>query len=167
MKPDIDMQCLVKIVSFFIFTMLVSCNNQSKIAAELLSEDINKIRAVNNSYRNGWLKNDTTAILDLFLDNATIIPSGLSPQKGRKELKEFWFPNDSSETVIHQYEIEILDLQGSNDFAYTLEKGFLSFSYKKGDLSMSKTVNAHATTVYMRQKNGEWKVLTRMWTDIR
>jgi ketosteroid isomerase-like protein len=160
-------QKLLIVISFSSFIMLLSCSNQSKTATALSSKDINKIRAVNRSYMNGWLNNDTTAILDLFLNNATIIPSGLNPQKGRKELKEFWFPKDSSETVINKYEIEILDLQGSNDFAYTLEKGFLSFSYKKGDFSMSKETNAHATTVYRRQKNGEWKILTRMWTDIR
>ena len=126
------MQRLLIIISISSFTMLVSCDNQSKTTTALSSEDMNKICAVNKSYMNGWLNNDSTAILDLFLKNAKIIPSGLNPQKGRKELREFWFPNDSSETVIHKYEIEILDLQGSNDLAYTLEKGFLSFSYKKG-----------------------------------
>jgi ketosteroid isomerase-like protein len=159
------MQKLLIIISIII--LLVSCNTQSKITSELSSEDINKIRSVNNSYKNGWLNNDSTSILDLFINDAKIIPSGLNPQKGRKELKEFWFPNDSSETVIDKYEIEILDLQGSKDFAYSLEKGFLSFTYKKSGFSMSKESNAHAMTVYKRQKNGEWKILTRMWTDIR
>lgn len=162
------MQKLFVIMSILIIILLASCNNnQSTMAAALSSEDINKIRAVNKSYVSGWLNNDSTAVLDLFLDNATIIPSGLNPYRGRNELKGFWFPDDSSETVIHKYETEILDLQGSSDFAYTLERGFLSFTYKKGDFSMSKETNAHATTVYAKQENGEWKILTRMWTDIR
>lgn len=156
-----------RLVIAFAFALGVSCNFQTRAVNVLSAQDETKIRNINKSYVSGWLSSNQLEVLDLFLDDATIVPSGMAPKKGKNALKEFWFPNDGSETTIHNYDVEILDLQGSGNLAVTLERGSLSFSYKKGDSQISRQSQAHATTVYERQAGGEWKVRTRMWTDIK
>lgn len=139
-----------------------SCTSE-KVFTDSDEQAINEIR---RNYINGWLANDSETVLGLFSEDASITPSGLSPIKGIPEIELYWFPNDSSITTIHSYEIELLELVGSDSMAYSLERGVLNFSYEKGDFSMSKESTSHASTVYKKNQDGNWKIVSRMWTSL-
>ncbi|PHN04135.1 YybH family protein [Flavilitoribacter nigricans] len=150
--------------------VLASCTSNLSNApsgGELTTSDREQIRALIGQYVTGWLTSDTAMVLDIFADTATIIPRGMAPKKGKAALREFWFPADSSVTTIHSYEVNVLEIGGNTDLAYTLEAGQLSFSYQKGDLKLSRESNAHATTILRKSGGGQWKVVQRMWTDRR
>ena len=105
-------------------------------------------------------------MLGLYADSATIIPSGFLPRQGKKEIADFWFPNDSSITTIHYYDLEILDINGNSKIAYTYENGKLSFTYIKGDFRLDREAESHAITIYKKNESGEWKIVKRIWTDL-
>ena len=130
------------------------------------ADDERAVRRISQQYVSAWLAGDAVAVLGLFTDDATIVPSGMAPKRGRAEIESFWFPDDGSETTIHRYQVEILDLRVSEDLAYTVEKGSLSFSYRNRETSFSKETSGHAMTVYQRQRDGRWKILSRMWTNL-
>ncbi len=130
------------------------------------SKDIEAIDQIRRDYVNGWLANDSETVLGLFSDDAIIIPSGLSPIKGKDKIEDYWFPNDSSETIIHSYTVELLDLQGTDSMAYSLEIGTLNFTYTQGDFTMTKESTSHASTVYKKNMEGSWVVISRMWTSL-
>ena len=152
-----------KIILLLIIFTLISCDQN---ADKLSEEDKASIEDIRRSYINGWLAGDAETVLNLFESNATIIPSGMLPITGINQIEDYWFPNDSSITTIHSYEVELLELSGSNDIAYSLEKGTLNFSYEKAEFSMTTTSVSHASTVYRKSENGEWKVVSRMWTQL-
>lgn len=142
--------------------LLISCTTDTA----LTQQDKQAIDQIRNDYVNGWLANDSETVLGLFTEDATIIPSGMSPINGIDGIGNYWFPNDSSTTTIHLYEIELLEIEGSSGMAYTLEKGILNFTYAKGDFSMSKESISHATTVYQKDASGDWKIISRMWSQV-
>ncbi|WP_424963991.1 YybH family protein [Ekhidna sp.] len=144
--------------------VLISCNQSTQ--SGFSEEDQKTIEQMSKTYVNGWLTNDKATVLNLFHSDASIIPSGMAPIQGKDAIEAYWFPTDSSTTTIHSYEVELLKLQGADSMAYSLEKGVLEFTYEKGDFSMSKTSISHATTVYKKKINGEWKILSRMWTQL-
>ena len=115
----------------------------------------------------GWLAGDSETVLGLFAKDATIIPDGMAPINGLEAIEDYWFPNDSSKTVIHSYEVELIDLRGTDSMAYSLEKGVLNFTYAKGDFSMSRESTSHATTVYRKDQSGSWKIISRTWTQLK
>ncbi|MEP1033387.1 nuclear transport factor 2 family protein [Ekhidna sp.] len=127
------------------------------------TQEINRIR---RDYVNGWLANDRETVLGLFTADATIIPSGQYPLTGQEEIEKYWFPNDNSETTIHSYAVELIELQGTDSMAYTIEKGVLNFTYTNGDFTMTKESTSHATSVYRKSKEGSWKIVSRMWTSL-
>ncbi len=150
-----------KLSAVVILVLFTSCN--STPSESFSQEEIKKIR---NAYVSGWLSGDSKTVLGLFHEDATIVPSGMEPIIGLDAIENYWFPNDSSVTTIHSYKIELIDLDGTDSMAYTLEKGELSFTYTKGDFTMSKTSISHATTVYKLQ-NDQWKIISRMWTQLK
>lgn len=155
----------IKLTSLFYILLFISCTNQG--ANKLSIQDLEQIQRINYEYVEGWLENDSSKILNLYLDSATISPSGLQPKHGKKEIIDFWFPDDSSSTVIHFYDLKTLAIYGADDLAYTYEKGHLSFTYQKDDFVLNRESNSYATTIYRKTESGEWKVQHRMWTDIK
>ncbi|WP_420577928.1 YybH family protein [Ekhidna sp.] len=151
--------------SIVLLVAFIACSPSP--SAEFPKEDQEAVNQIRKDYVNGWLVNDSETVLNLFHSNANIIPSGMAPIMGIDEIEEYWFPNDSSVTTIHSYEVELLELQGSGSMAFSLEKGDLNFTYKKGDFVMTKTSTSHATTVYSKQKDGSWKIISRMWTQLQ
>ncbi len=152
-----------------LFLLLTSCGEKSSKVIEnlnLSAEDIEQIREINKNYTQGWLENDSKKVLGLYTDSATIIPSGLLPIQGKKAITDFWFPNDSSTTVIHYYDLEILDISGTTKLAYTFENGKLSFTYEKDDFKLDREAESYAITIYKKVESGEWKITKRIWTDM-
>ncbi|MEQ9266480.1 MAG: hypothetical protein RLN81_14720 [Balneolaceae bacterium] len=155
----------LKYLNLLILIVLVCCSDHR--INELSIQDLEQIKRINYEYVEGWLENDSSKILNLYLDSATISPSGLQPKRGKKEITDFWFPDDSSTTTIHFYDLETLDIYGANDLAYTYEKGHLSFTYQKDDFVLNRESKSYATTIYRKTETGEWKVQYRMWTDMK
>ena len=124
------------------------------------------IRSINEAYVNAWLQNNKKGVLDLFEDDATLAPSGLNSIKGKEEMTNFWFPNDSSVTTIQQFTNDIQFVSIENDWAYTTQKTFLSWSYVKGDFKLARDQKGFAMTIYRKQNDGGWKIMHQMWKDV-
>jgi ketosteroid isomerase-like protein len=152
-----------------LFLLLTCCSEKSSQLIKdlnLSSEDTEQIREINRNYTRGWLEGDSSKVLGLYTDSATIIPSGLLPIQGKKAISDFWFPNDGSTTVIHFYDLEILEIGGTSNLAYTYENGKLSFTYEKDDFRLDREAESYAITIYKKVKSGEWKITKRIWTDM-
>lgn len=150
--------------------LLICCNEmqeRSKKTPVLSDEDIEQIRRICRDYSEGWEDNDSARVLGLYADSSVINPSGLLPIQGLDSIRNFWFPNDGSITTIHSYDLEILDIGGAGDFAYTYERGNLSFTYVKGDFRMDRETESYAITIYQKMESGDWKITNRIWSDLK
>ncbi|MFD0861386.1 YybH family protein [Sungkyunkwania multivorans] len=146
------------------FLTFISCEKTPETEN---TSDLKKIRAVSDNYVNGWLEGNKEKVLDCFDENAVIIPSGSVPINGKDAMTAFWFPRDSSTTKVTKYDLEILSIHVSKKLAYTLESGDLSFTYTKGDHQITKSSKSTATSIYSKDTNGDWKIIQRIWTDIK
>ena len=158
-----------KFVWYLLILILTGCGEKSSQEIEdfkLSAEDIEQIRDINRNYTQGWLENDSKKVLGLYTDSSTIIPSGLLPIEGKKAITDFWFPNDGSTTVIHYYDLEILDITGTGNLAYSYEHGKLSFTYEKDEFRLDRTAESFAVSIYAKAESGEWKITKRIWTDM-
>lgn len=131
-----------------------------------IDPDENAIRQINEKYVNAWLQNDQAGVLDLFEDNATLAPSGLNSVKGKAAITNFWFPNDSSITTIHQFTNDVQFISIEKDIGYSAQKTFLSWSYLKGDYKLARDQKGLAMTIYRKQDDGHWKIIHQMWKDV-
>ena len=146
-------------LAVILLSSFISCTQSERALSE---SDIESINQIKRSYVNAWLANDSKTVLGLFTKDATIVPSGLSPINGIEEIEKYWFPNDSSVTTIHSYEIELLELHITDSMAYSLEKGTLNFTYTKGEFTLTKASVSRATTIYQKNKYLSWKIVSRM-----
>ena len=146
--------------------VVVACSSYEQESQEP-DLDSSKIQVVLDEYVNGWLDDDTSMVLGVFADSAVIVPSGMQAIKGKEGMKSFWFPEDGSTTTVEEYVAEIIDIKLNDSLAYTREKGELRFSYKKEDFSINQNSRHNALTVYQKQDSGEWKIISRIWSDLK
>ena len=133
----------------------------------LSSTDRAQINQMLEDYRNAWLSNNRQRILDLFAEDATIIPSGLRPINGKTAIAKFYWPDDGSTTDIHTYDIDVLRIDGDSSNAFTLEHGKLSWSYRKGARILSRVQESFEVTVFRKNADGQWQIAERIWTDLK
>jgi ketosteroid isomerase-like protein len=135
--------------------------------SKLSSTDRARLEQMIADYRTGWLTGDRQKILDLFADDATIIPSGLRPIIGKAAMIKFWWPQDGSTTSILHYDIHVLKIDGDNRNAFMLENGKLSWTYKKDAVSFSKNQESYEVTLFRKDPRDQWHIIERIWTDVK
>ncbi len=139
---------------------------EPKVNNKISETEISQIKQIIKDYEKGWLTNDSALILGLFSDKAMLIPSGMQPITGKNVISKWWWPNDSSKTTINKYKIDLLEVEGMNDLAYTFEHGSLSWSYEKKGLKFSKNQESHEVTIFRKNELGKWEIIKRIWTDL-
>ncbi|WP_421762607.1 YybH family protein [Ekhidna sp.] len=148
--------------SLALLCFLISCSGERQFS----NEDRDAVDQIRKDYVAAWLDNDRQKILSLFNEKATIVPSGLFPMQGIEQIEKYWFPDNGSTTTIHTYAVELIDLQGTDSMAYSLEKGTLNFTFTFNEFTMTKESTSHATTIYQKNKEGNWEITSRMWTSL-
>jgi ketosteroid isomerase-like protein len=124
------------------------------------------IHSMQQQYAQAWLKNEENTILSMFETGARIAPGGMCPVDSIQNIQKFWFPVDGSRTQIHRFEIETIHLNIHKDIAVSTQTTLLDWSYNNGKIKMARLQNGITTTIYRRQKDGQWKIWQQMWTEI-
>lgn len=125
------------------------------------------ILQVHEDYLQGWRDMDESKVMSLLEEGAMIQPNRLRPIQGKENIREFWFPKDSSVTQINTYETEVLSFVPLDTLMLTTHRSLLDWTYRKDTLEFSMKQTGINTTLYRRQADGEWKIWRSMWTDIK
>ncbi len=152
------------VLSIFLTLFITSCKNNK--ANEIVDADELEVRKIHSEYVNGWLKTDEKGIMELLEENARIQPNMLKPIEGKSEIRKFWFPKDSSKTIINDYKTEIISLNIIDTIAVSTHKSLLDWTYQKDTISFGMFQRGINTTIYKKQVDSSWKIWRSMWTDI-
>ena len=105
---------LLTLPTFCLILLLIgfSCtqSTEGSSAAEI-SEDELKIRQVHQDYVDGWKSMDEQKVMGLLEEESQIQPNRFTPVIGKENIRAFWFPNDSSKTVINEFSTEIISIK--------------------------------------------------------
>ena len=142
---------------------LAACSGSRTDDGTLSSEDIARLRSIEESYVVGWLEDDTLAILSLFDREAVLMPAGLRPIVGIDEITDFWWPDDGSITDVTAYTMDVGEFRGDGHLAFTRGNAELTFTYVKDGVKTEQTNSTMYLTIYRRQPDGDWRILRRMW----
>lgn len=143
-----------------------SCENQKHQAKNTSASIIEKnISSIQNDYVTGWKEMDEKKVLSLFEENARIQPNSLKPIEGKEELRNFWFPKDSSVTKINEFKTELLSINVLDTLVLASYKSYLDWSYEKGTYKLGMAQTGFTTTLYRKQTDNSWKIWRQMWTD--
>lgn len=137
--------------------LLAACGGSNA----LTDADRDAIRAAALSYSAGWLTNDADAVMQPFVAEPVLSPSGMPWLEGQQAARDFWFPADGATTTVHRFDQVVLETGGSGDLGFARGTFELEFTYDGNDYqSAGKFVS-----LVRRQADGTWKITHQIWDD--
>lgn len=137
--------------------MLAACDTSN----ELSNTDRDAIRAAALSYSAGWLTNDADAVMQPFVAEPVLSPSGLPWLEGQQAARDFWFPEDGPATTVTKFDQVVLETGGSGDFGFVRGTFELAFVYD----DESYESGGKFVSLLRRQADGAWKITHQVWDD--
>jgi uncharacterized protein (TIGR02246 family) len=132
----------------------------------LTPSDISQIRDVTNAYIAAWIADDADAVMALFTDDPVIIPNQRNPIEGEAAIRAYWWPDNGTTTTINRYIINLDEIDGSGDIAYTRGHAELAFTFEANGESSNFVSRSVSMSVLHKQADGSWKIARRMWTSV-
>jgi uncharacterized protein (TIGR02246 family) len=130
----------------------------------LTDRDRAAIRAVDTAFVQGWLRDDTTAILALFHSDAVLLPPSAEAVEGLAAIRAYWWPTDGSHTSITSFTREIVEIGGTSELAYFRGPAALGWVYRKSGKEMAQTSQSTDLVLLTPDGRGRWRILRQMWS---
>jgi ketosteroid isomerase-like protein len=123
------------------------------------------LRALDAAYVEAWLNDDATRqekqVLALFDRDAVIMPGGgLPPENGIRDLKNFWFPDGASPTIVTHFRHDIGTVEVSGDLGVVSGRYTLSFTYENQSIAQAGNY-----MIVARNGAGGWRIKKMIWND--
>ncbi len=134
-------------------------------APRVLSDaDRQAIRALDSTFVDAWLRDDTAAVLGVFSPEAMLLPPGGNPVVGLAAIRGYWWPTDGSHTRITAFTHNIEEMQGTPALAFMRGTASLGWTYAKGGKASSQTSRSQDLILVARDSTGHWHVIRQMWS---
>lgn len=127
----------------------------------LSSAEIEAIKAASRAYGTAWLSNDPELVMATLTGDAVIVPSGMPSVQGEKEIRDFWWPEESPPTTVTQFASTEQEAGGHGDLGFVRGTFTLSFEYDGTKYSSGGTY----MSVLKRLPDGSWRISHRTWSD--
>ena len=93
------------------------------------------IIAIDSTFVDAWLKDDTTKVLSVFASDAVLMPPGVQPVVGLAAIRAYWWPSDGSHTRITSFTRAIAEVGGGGGVAFVRGTAAVGWTYAKSSSS--------------------------------
>ena len=135
-------------------------------AGGLTDADRAAIRALDTAFVQGWIRDDTAAVLRLFDARAVLFPPGSPPVDGIAAIKAYWWPTDGSHTRITAFTRDIVEMEGGPSLAFMRGAASLSWEYVKDGKRTAQTSRSTDLVIMARDADGKWRIIRQMWSTL-
>ena len=125
------------------------------------------LKSLDQSYAQAWLGlNAESDVMKLFADDAVIIPHhGDQPQKGKNEIRDFFWPKDYGPTQILEFVREPAEADGFGDLGYVRGRFSLKFSFELDGEIKTFSNEGNYLLVAERLPGQQWQIARLIWND--
>lgn len=156
MKPFLSLLVIV----------VLSCNTET--LTSISENDSKALHQLHEDYKNFWLQNDSTKVVNLFSENGAIIPPNNKGDivKGHKAIGAWWFTANGDTTYpITSFVYKNDSLSTSDDLATWEGLTEVGWETRVKDSVLSTHLSVTNYVSVCRKENGEWKIYRQIWNQ--
>jgi uncharacterized protein (TIGR02246 family) len=129
--------------------------------------EIERLKAVNDAYRDAWLAGDSAAVLRLFTADAVLLPHhGDPPIVGLDAIGAFWWPPNMAPATITRLDITTDGADVAGNRGVLWGRFTLAFSYQaEGRQRSVRNAGTYLMALTRAPEDGRWRITHRMWDD--
>jgi uncharacterized protein (TIGR02246 family) len=137
-----------------------------RMVSQELPSDEPQIRAVLEQYADGWIRNDSTMILETVDEDVVLLPHhGDRPLVGISAARAFWWAGPAVQ--ITRFEQTVRDVGVQGDVAWAWGAFSLRFLLPDSVGAVEHSNQGNYLAVLRRQSDDRWKITHRIWDDPR
>ena len=141
-------------------TLIAGCTANS--TGGLASEELEEVRRSSSRYFDAWLSNDPEVVMQTFVSDPVLAPSGMPYLEGEAAARAFWWPAGSPPSTVTAFEHEELEAAGAGDLGYVRGTYTLVFEWD-GTTYTNRGKYLHM----LRRVPGEgWRISHHFWNDL-
>lgn len=155
----------MRILALIIITGIGACNTNSN-SDSVSDKEVHLLKNLHENYRDFWLQNDSAKVVNLFAEDAVIIPPNNKGDfvKGKKAIGAWWFTATGDTTYpITSFVYKNDSLIASADLATWEGVSEIGWNTVAGDSVLSKHNSASNFITVCKKENGEWKIFRQIW----
>ena len=155
---------------FVVSGLLSACGSRDAGGGALTLADQAAIRVLDSTFVQGWLQDDTTAVLSVFRADAVLLPPGSPAVSGLVAIRAFWWPTDGTHTRITSFDRRILEIEGTRGLAYIRGTAALGWTVRrdsaKDGVVVSQAGKSSDLMLVAPDSAGHWRVIRQMWNTL-
>ena len=151
---------------FIVCVIMVAAGcGPSQKADSLSEENQRQILLDMKNYRDAWLRNDTSAIMNLVSPDLILYMPNTNgkPKAGKDSIWAFWFPKTDLSYPITEYEVNNEKLEGNGNLCIYSGISKLSWYVLKGAVRSDSTTVVSEFMNILRKEGGQWKLFRVMY----
>jgi ketosteroid isomerase-like protein len=156
----------MKPVLSLLIIVFLSCNSES--GTGISENDAKALFQLHEDYKNFWLQNDSTKVVDLFLKNGAIVPPNNKGDivKGRKAIGAWWFMANGDTTYpITSFVYKNDSLTATGNLATWEGVSEVGWETRVKDSIFSSHSSVTNFITVCKKENGEWKIYRQIWNQ--
>lgn len=148
-------------VMSLIFTLILSCTNESPPTEQSAEKDKEMITAVSNARAKAFNNSDAAGIAEHFTKDAILMAPGVPAMEGREAVRDYY------QSIFDEYETELdsyyEEIKIDGDLAYGRGVAKVTLIPKNDTESSSST--SKYLNILQRQPDGTWKTTHDIWNS--
>ena len=125
-------------------------------------QDIAALKALDQAYATEWQEGDADAVMELFTEDATIVPHhGDAPIKGRQAIRDFWFNPDYPPTIVPEWKRKPAEVFVAGDIGVVRGRSRLVWEYD----GVRTTIPEGNYVIIAERKVGGWRIRLLTFND--
>ena len=141
----------MKILNGLILAISISAGSVTTLAAE------SDIWINNKTWEIAFNSGDTTALAELYTEDAVVVPPSLEILNAEEEIKNFWAQQISNGT--DNFRVQTINLRVHGDVVYQTAVWIAT----KVSNGVATDLDGEMTNVMARQDDGSWKIQLQSW----
>lgn len=139
---------------------LAACASSTEASRGFSAGDSASVVALSQEYGRAWLAGDSAAIMELFTDDAVLVPHLGNPHAmGQRAIRDHFWPPDSRLVPVIEFERNSLGVSGINGMAWDRGTYRLAFDFNGDTLGNEGNYLA----VARRDERGRWRWVAYTW----
>ncbi len=152
------MNAIVKIAA--VFSLATSFATNVALAGE--ASDKKAVLALDKAYNTTWKDGDADAVMALFVEDAVVIPHhGDDPIEGKAALRNFWFPEGGSPTLVPIFDHVPDEVMIHGDVGVVRGRFSLAWIYEG---TRTEIPSGNYVNIALRTEDG-WRIKWLTWND--
>lgn len=146
--------------SIVLSLFLITLTSGAALAGE--EEDLDALRKLDQAYALEWLEGDSSGVMELFTEDATLVPHhGDAPIKGKEAIRKFWFDPAYPPTVVPEWSREPEEVFVMGDLGVVRGRARLVWEYEGTRTTIPEN---NYVLIAVRLEEG-WRIRMLTWND--